>query len=324
VIRAVRRAGALLLGLLLAAPAAAQGPRAEEGAFLRGEHEGRGYRLFVPPRAEAGAPLVLALHGCWQTPEDFALGTRLNDAARRRGLVVLYPAQGRFHNPYRCWNWFLPEHQTATAGEPGWLLALARRVQAEHGLGEARLLALGFSAGAYMAVTLACVAPHRLAGVGALAGGPFRCAGSAEGAIQCMRGFPEREPAVAAAACRVASGGRPPDLRVSLWHGALDAVVSAKNLVALEAMFARVLGTVESETLASPGAVSAVHRTAAGTPVLETWLVTGMGHAWSGGDARATHTWPPGPAATERMLDFLLSAPGGARRPGRPAPPARP
>jgi len=41
-------------------------------------------------------PLIVALHGCWQTPEDFALGTRLNDAADARGLVVVYPGERRY------------------------------------------------------------------------------------------------------------------------------------------------------------------------------------------------------------------------------------
>jgi poly(3-hydroxybutyrate) depolymerase len=41
---------------------------------------------------------------------------------------------------------------------------------------------------------------------------------------------------------------------------------------------------------------------------LESWLVRAMGHAWSGGDPRGTHTYPDGPPATERMLDFLLGA----------------
>jgi poly(3-hydroxybutyrate) depolymerase len=48
------------------------------------------------------------------------------------------------------------------------------------------------------------------------------------------------------------------------------------------------------------GEVDEVHRL-----VLETWLVRGMGHAWSGGDARGSHTFPPGPDATEAMLRFL-------------------
>ena len=49
-----------------------------------------------------------------------------------------------------------------------------------------------------------------------------------------------------------------------------------------------------------------VHRDARGRVVVESWLVAGMGHAWSGGDARGTHTYPPGPDATARMLDLLL------------------
>jgi hypothetical protein len=32
-----------------------------------------------------------------------------------------------------------------------------------------------------------------------------------------------------------------------------------------------------------------------------------LGHAWSGGDGPASHTYPTGPNATERILDLLLS-----------------
>jgi poly(3-hydroxybutyrate) depolymerase len=85
-------------------------------------------------------------------------------------------------------------------------------------------------------------------------------------------------------------------------------VVSPANLTALETMFARLLGVRGGVTSSEDGAVHAVYRDPRGVPVLETWLVPGMGHAWSGGDARATHTWPPGPSATDRMLDFLLRA----------------
>ena len=52
------------------------------------------------------------------------------------------------------------------------------------------------------------------AGVGAVAGGPYRCAGGPESAIQCLRGARGDGPE-AAAAC-----GRPKGLRASLWHGA--------------------------------------------------------------------------------------------------------
>lgn len=51
------------------------------------------------------------------------------------------------------------------------------------------------------------------------------------------------------------------------------------------------------------------YRDPGGRRVVETWLVRGMRHAWSGGDPGGTHTYLPGPPATERMLDFLLAAP---------------
>jgi poly(hydroxyalkanoate) depolymerase family esterase len=296
--RAHRRGGLAALVVALALLGAA----APAGTFGRGTLEGRVYRVWAPTRPAPERPLVIALHGCWQTPEDFALGTRLNDAADRRGLVVVYPAQSRRENPYRCWNWFEPAQQKATGTEPAQILAIARRVQTERGLPEGRVIVLGFSAGAWMAVNLACAAPDVVGGIGVAAGGPYRCAAGPEGAIQCMRGTAP-DGAAAATAC-----GRRTGLKASLWHGALDSVVNPINLTAQEAMFARVLGVGVGATSKDDGAVHAVYRDTRGVPVLETWLVPGMGHAWSGGDPRGTHTWPPGPSATERMLDFLLEA----------------
>jgi poly(hydroxyalkanoate) depolymerase family esterase len=287
---------ALLLLALAAAPAGAA------GAFTSGSHEGRGYALYTPGTPAPAAPLVVALHGCWQTPEDFALGTRLNQAAERRGLVVVYPAQTRRDNAYRCWNWFASD-----GGEAAEILALARRVQAERALREPHVLVLGFSAGGFMAVNLACAAPQAVSGIGVMAGGAYRCGVGAVGAMQCMRGL-GADPSVSATQCLRAAGAPALRLRASLWQGGADAVVNVANLSALETMLARAVGASTATTESVDGAVHAVHRDARERPVLETWLVPAMGHAWSGGDPRGTHTYPPGPPATERMLDFLLAA----------------
>ena len=281
-------------------------PAHAAGTFTSGRHESRGYALYVPS-APVDAPLVVALHGCWQTPEDFALGTRLNTAAERRGLVVLYPAQGRRDNPYRCWNWFNPGDQAASGGEAAAILAMARHVQSERGMKDRRLIVIGFSAGGFMAVNLACAAPQEVIGIGVMAGGPYRCGVGASGAMQCMRGA-TGDPGASAEQCLTAGGARALPARASLWQGGADAVVNVANLSALETMLARALGTVDATTDMVEGAVHSVHRDRRGTPRFETWLVRPMGHAWSGGDPRGTHTYPDGPAATERMLDFLLPA----------------
>jgi poly(hydroxyalkanoate) depolymerase family esterase len=295
-----RRAALALAGLLLVGAAAPGSP----GSFQRGEHGGRVYRLYVPAAA-AARPLVVALHGCWQTPEDFAAGTRLNEAAERRGVLVLYPAQARRANPSRCWNWFEPASREQ--GETAALLGLIEQVAARHHVDRGRVLALGLSAGAFMAVNLACVAPDVVRGVAAAAGGPYRCGLGVRGALECMRGQ-HADGERAARACRAAMGPRARPARASLWQGADDAVVDAVNLEALAAMFARLHGPLAATTERVDGATHTVYRDGRGRAALETWLVPGMGHAWSGGDPRGTHTFPPGPPATTRMLDFLLAA----------------
>jgi poly(3-hydroxybutyrate) depolymerase len=195
-------------------------------------------------------------------------------------------------------------------GEAAAILGMAKRVQDQRGMRDRRLVVVGFSAGGFMAVNLACVAPHVVVGIGVMAGGPYRCGTGPSGAMQCMRGAAGGDPGVSADQCLAAAGVRELPLRASVWQGGADAVVNVANLAALETMLARVLGTVDAVTEAVNGAVHSVHRDRRGTPRLETWLVRPMGHAWSGGDPRGTHTYPSGPPATERMLDFILA---GAR-----------
>jgi len=307
----------VLLAIALASVAvggAADKKDPSEASFLKGRLGDRLYRLYVPralavpadaPKAEgAKVPLVVALHGCWQTPEDFALGTRLNEVAERRNLFVLYPAQGRRDNASRCWNWFEPAQ--AAGSETNQLVTLIRDVVHQQRAAD-RVIVLGFSAGGFMAVNLACAAPALVRGVGVAAGGPYRCGVGVDAGLQCMLGQ-HVDGEKSAAACRGAMGDGANRIRASLWHGANDVVVNPLNLDALAVMFARLASaTVAAEAEnRREGALYSLYRDAAGRPWLETWLIPGMGHAWSGGDLRATHTYPPGPSATERMLDFLL------------------
>jgi poly(hydroxyalkanoate) depolymerase family esterase len=292
-----------LAGFLLVAGAAP----GSAGRFERNVYVGQVYRLYVPGSgspAAAPGPLVIALHGCGQTPDDFAAGTRLNDAAERRGLLVLYPGQGRAANPHRCWNWFEPPSRDR--GEAAMLLRLIEHVTAGHRIDREHVVALGLSAGGFMAVNLACVAPDVVRGVAVAAGGPFGCGVGPLGALECMRGR-DTNGARAAAACRDAMGpGRSP-ARASLWHGTEDRVVHVANFEALAHMFRLLHGSLTPTAERRDGAVRTVYRDQRGRAALETWLIGGMGHAWSGGDPRGTHTFPPGPPATARMLDFLLA-----------------
>src|SRR6266536_5180539 len=80
--RRVPQLAVTVLGLGLALPAclalltAAGGQNGSgRGTVVRSRVGTREYRLFVPSSAgEEPLPLVVALHGCWQTPDDFARG----------------------------------------------------------------------------------------------------------------------------------------------------------------------------------------------------------------------------------------------------------
>src|SRR3954468_12697883 len=72
----------------------------------------RDYKLYVPAsRTGQPMPLIVMLHGCTQSPDDFAAGTRMNALAEEHGCLLVSPAQPSSANAQRCWNWFSPNDQ---------------------------------------------------------------------------------------------------------------------------------------------------------------------------------------------------------------------
>ncbi len=57
---------------------------------------------------KAGAPLVVALHGCGQTAASYDHGIGWSKLAERLGFALLLPEQKRANNFNRCFGWFCP------------------------------------------------------------------------------------------------------------------------------------------------------------------------------------------------------------------------
>ena len=163
------------------------GARFEMRRFA-GAADGRDYMLYVPANRPAGPmPLIVMLHGCTQTAEDFAAGTGMNAAAEAAGCLVAYPEQPASANGKRCWNWFRPQDQ-GRSGEPALVAGIVREVVAAEGADPARVYVAGLSAGGAAAAVLGAAYPELFAAVGVHSGLPAGAAHDLPSALAAMRG----------------------------------------------------------------------------------------------------------------------------------------
>jgi poly(3-hydroxybutyrate) depolymerase len=74
------------------------------------------------------------LHGCTQSPDEFAAGTRMNAAAKEPACLVVYPAQTSAANISRCWNSFSASDQQRGRGEPSLIAGITREVMCQYAI----------------------------------------------------------------------------------------------------------------------------------------------------------------------------------------------
>ena len=305
-----------LVGGGLHAPAPGEAP--EDGQFVERSFSNaagaRDYKLFIPSPRGGSRPLVVMLHGCTQSPDDFAAGTRMNRLAEEEGIYVAYPRQSRQANAQKCWNWFEPGDQGREMGEAGIVAGLVRALCAEHPIDRSRIYIAGLSAGGAAAANIARAYPDLFAAVGVHSGLAAGCARDLPSALSAMRvGAPGAPPPGGASgfgAGSVAQGLRVPTI---VFHGEGDGTVHPRNAEAVlaQAGIAELTPQRDSGRTEGAGSGHAYTRTRyadeAGRVQVEAWSIQGAGHAWSGGSPEGSYTDPGGPDASRAMVDFFLS-----------------
>jgi poly(hydroxyalkanoate) depolymerase family esterase len=272
---------------------ALRGRRPAPGRFARRIYVTRAgtrfYKLYLPACYRGQSlPLVVMLHGCKQTPDDFAAGTRMNQLADEYGFIAVYPAQAWRANVERCWNWFRAADQQRESGEPALIAGITRQVISRYRADARRVYIAGLSAGGSMAAIMAATYPDLYAAVGIHSGLPYAAARGAATAAAAMR-FK-----------RLGAAALPPSIPTIVFHGDADTTVHPSNgEYAVRASISE-----EAEAGGRRYTRSALYD---GVP-FEHWLVHGGGHAWSGGNGNAPFADAKGPDASREMLRFFFSA----------------
>jgi poly(hydroxyalkanoate) depolymerase family esterase len=279
-----------------------------EGArFIEGTYSNpagsRTYRLFIPSRYQGQPlPLVVMLHGCTQSPDDFAAGTRMNFIAEEQTCFVVYPAQRSEANQAKCWNWFRTADQQRGRGEPSLIAGITRQIMRGYSVDPKRVYVGGLSAGGAAAAIMGATYNDLYAAIGVHSGLACGAAIDLPSAFVAMRqggGFVDR----------VILGDGPP-VPTIVFHGDRDITVHPDNG---DHILEQSMRTTSTQKKVHRGRIPGghaytrtIHTDASGRGIFEHWNIHGAAHAWSGGSPAGSYTDPRGPDATREMLRFFL------------------
>jgi poly(hydroxyalkanoate) depolymerase family esterase len=282
-----------------------KGARFEERNYAN-DSGSRAYKLYVPSGYNAHAlPLVVMLHACTQSPDDFAAGTRMNDLAEEQIFLVAYPAQDVSANASKCWNWFNAGDQQRDQGEPSLIAGITRQIMHDFAVEPGRVYIAGLSAGGAAAAIMGSAYPDLYAAIGVHSGLACGAASDLPSAVEAMR---QGQTSGVCEPCRHEEAGRA--VPTIVFHGDRDMIVYPVNgdqVIAHSKAAADLRITVtRGESLRGMSYTRTVHADETGRPILEQWVIHGAGHAWSGGSSAGSYTEPRGPDASREMMRFFL------------------
>ncbi|MEO7267620.1 MAG: PHB depolymerase family esterase [Knoellia sp.] len=204
---------------------------------------------YRPDNAAAGAPLVIALHGCTQDARGYLNGSGWRDLADRNGITVVLPQQGTANNMNKCFNWFQSGDVTRGQGEVASIASMVQHAITTYSVNPARVYVTGLSGGGAMTASMLAAYPDLFAGGSINAGIAHGCATTVAQAYSCMNPGVDKTPKawgdLARAGYAAWSGSRP---KVAIWHGQSDTTVVPMNGRELRDQWTDVAGVSQSPT----------------------------------------------------------------------------
>ncbi len=236
--------------------------------------------IYIPKSYRRNGPLVVALHGCAQSPESYNLGSGWSDLADEYGMALLFPRQNRKNNALRSFNWFKLGDSRRGAGEPLSIRQMVGQVVDDHNVDPSRVFITGLSSGGAMTAVMLAAYPEVFAGGAIIAGLPYRTAITPIQALVRMKGYggpsDRRLDALVRGASRFA-GSWP---TISVWHGESDKTVDSSNAESIVRQWQKIHGVKGAPTRIEDvdGFPRRVWADADGRELIEEFIIGGMGH----------------------------------------------
>ncbi|MFI0720866.1 PHB depolymerase family esterase [Streptomyces sp. NPDC021224] len=237
---------------------------------------------YAPANLPSGAPLVVALHGCTQSAADYFANSGWQKYADLWGFALVLPQTGAANNALSCFSWFDSAKDSRGKGEAASVVSMVTAAKAQYGSDARRVYVTGLSAGGGMTADLLAAYPDVFAGGSVDSGLPAQCAATQAAASQCQYGSLGLTPAQWGDKVRAADPGYGgPWPRVAIWQGTSDTTVQPVNATELRDQWTDVwgIGQTASRTESLPGGTTlSVYDDAQGSPAVELYQISGMGH----------------------------------------------
>ncbi len=291
----------------------------------QGIYGARNYKIYVPENLSPNEKpaIVVMLHGCEQSPSDFAKGSRIEKWADKEKFIALFPEQSIAYNSYKCWNWILPANN-ARAGEAQVIIDMLDKTISKFNADKERIFAAGMSAGASMVNILGNCYPERFKALASHDGSQFYSSYiGIDFADVVVNGanVPATSAGLYGNNCSFFVSNRPKVMPIIIFHGLNSPLMSPIHAFQVETEF-KVFndfldnGIRDNSYFLEKSAVSVPDTETYGYTLyktvnsqndvfIERYMINNLSHSWSGGVPDLPYNEPKGPDASALIMKFF-------------------
>lgn len=268
------------------------------------ESESISYWRYIPKKSKSARSLIVALHGCAQKNHHLKDAGNLEIFAEMTGSILALPQVPRGGVIAGCWDFYGTDHTRENRYHAALLSMIDELTKnTELLIDFSKVYVSGISSGAGEALVLACLAPHKIAGVALVAG-------VALGHEARDISKAKIEATESRATCEQLAGeyqSQLSNLKVSIIYGSEDRLVDHNHSKLIAEMFEgmrRDVKKVEADLMKYSGTNSKGNETLyseEGKVFMSLIENTGLGHAWpSGVEGKKT------PFVSQHSIDYPL------------------